>query len=83
MQCLVPGCANDARNRLSIRCRKPSTRAVWSPDADAFLCKAHAENGVEISIDIAPVSNGQVKATYFSGGQAGPSRTTPIRKSAA
>jgi len=83
MSCLVPGCPNEARNRLSIRCRKPTTLAVWSPDSDAVLCKQHAEGGVEISINIEPTTAQTVQATYSSGGQVGPSRTTPIRKRAA
>ena len=83
MQCLIPGCPDDARNRLAVRCRKPSTRAVWAPDSDAYLCKNHAEAGVEIVISVEPASNGMVKATYASGGQQGPTRTTPIKKKAA
>jgi len=48
-----------------------------------MLCKEHAENGVEITINVEPVATGTVKASYSSGGNAGPTRTTPIRKRAA
>ena len=82
MDCLIPGCPNDARNKLSIRCRKPTTLAVWAPDSDAYLCKKHAEAGIEIVISVEPATNAMVKATYESGGQEGTTRTTPISKSA-
>ena len=83
MACLVPGCNEDARNRLAIRCRKPSTLNVWSPDSDAFLCKKHAEQGVSITIDVTPTTTGAVEVLYTSGGTPGPSRTTAIKKNAA
>lgn len=83
MQCLVPGCTANARNKLAVRCRKPSTRAVWAPDSRAFLCKAHAEGGVDLEVTVTPTTTGSVKVTYGSGGQQGPTRTTPIRRRAA
>ena len=82
MQCLIPGCPNNARNKLAIRCRKPSTLAVWAPDSQAYLCKQHAEGGVDIVVTVEPTGMGSVKATYTSGGQAGPTRTTTINKKA-
>ena len=83
MKCLIPGCTNDAKNKLSIRCRKPSTLAVWAPDSEAYLCKSHAEQGVDVAVDISPAATGNVSVTYTSGGQAAPSRTTPIKRTAA
>jgi hypothetical protein len=83
MECLVPGCGNDAKNRLAIRCRKPSTLAVWAPDSDAYLCKQHAEGGVRVTVDIEPMTTGAVQVDYTSGGQQGGTRTTPIKRSAA
>jgi hypothetical protein len=82
MGCLVPGCTNNARNRLAIRCRKPSTLAVWAPDSDAYLCKQHAEQGVSIVVDVTPTTNKTVEVAYTSGGVQGPSRVTQIKKSA-
>jgi hypothetical protein len=83
MECLIPGCTADARNKLSIRCRKPSTLAVWAPDSEAYLCRAHAEKGVAVNVDIEPTTTGTVTVTYGSAGQAGPTRTTPIKRNAA
>lgn len=82
MQCLICG-VDDARNKLAIRCRKPSTRAVWAPDSEAYLCKEHAEGGVEIVVTVAPTTTRSVKATYASGSVQGPTRTTPIKRRAA
>ena len=82
MDCLVPGCTEEARNRLAIRCRKPSTRAVWAPDSDAFLCRKHAEQGVSVTVDVTPTTTSTVEVTYTSGGIQGPSRVTPIKKRA-
>lgn len=55
-ECIVPGCKREGRNRLGVRCRiahdgptlfpeKGKTAALFSPDADAFLCDQHALGG--------------------------------------
>lgn len=80
--CLVPGCNQQARNYLGIRCRKPSTLAVWAPNADAFLCKKHAEDGVKITVDVVPTTTGTVEVTYESSGTFVSTRETPITKKA-
>jgi hypothetical protein len=81
--CLVPGCTNEARNRIGIRLRKPSTRAVWAPNTDAFLCKQHAEAGVRLTLDVAPTNTGEVDATITTSGTVVAERVTPIKRSAA
>jgi hypothetical protein len=83
MKCLILNCPDDARNKLAVRCRKPSTRAVWAPDSQAYLCKKHAEGGVVIIVSVEATSTSNVEATYISGGQQAPSRTTPIKRKAA
>jgi hypothetical protein len=83
VKCLIPGCRQTARNKLAVRCRKPTTRAVWAPDSEAYLCKEHAAGGVDIRVVVEPTANRAVKVTYESGGQTGPTRTTPIKRSAA
>jgi hypothetical protein len=80
---LVPGCANEGKNRIAIRCRKPSTRAVWAPNSDAFLCKQHAEGGVRLVLDVEATTTQEVDATITSGGQTVAERVTPIKRSAA
>ena len=83
MECLVVGCKETARNKLAIRCRKPSTLNVWSPDSKAYLCKKHAEGGIELVVAVEPNNSGDVTVTYMSGGQEVSRRTTPIQRSAA
>jgi hypothetical protein len=82
MNCLIPGCHRNARNKLAVRCRKPSTRAVWAPDSEAYLCKEHAEGGVVINVTVESNASKTVTVSYESGGQPGPTRTTSIRRNA-
>ena len=79
---MVPGCTAEARNYLGLRLRKPSTRAVWAPNADAFLCKKHAEGGGSFDITYDPSSSGTVEVTVYCGGHKVTDRTTPIRRRA-
>ena len=79
---MVPGCNEEARNYLGLRLRKPSTRAVWAPNADAFLCKRHAEGGGVFQITYEPGSTGTVQVDVECGGQPITTRTTPIRRRA-
>jgi len=80
---MVVGCTNDALNYLGVRLRKPSTRAVWAPDLDAFLCKEHAEAGGMFGITFEPGSGGMVTFTVRAGGQLVTERTIEIKRSAA
>ena len=63
--CIVPGCKREGRNRLGIRCRiahdgpslfpkKGKTAALFSPDADAYLCDHHALGGAHITLLFEP-----------------------------
>lgn len=63
--CAVPGCQQPGRNRLGVRCRiahdgpspvpgKTRSRALWSPDADAYLCDHHAMGGAHITLLFEP-----------------------------
>lgn len=81
--CIIAGCDQPARNNLGVRCRKPTTRAVWAPNLDAFLCKKHAEAGVDITLSVEAATHGRVDATVVSGGAQVGERTTPIRRRAA
>jgi hypothetical protein len=80
---MVPSCNEPARNYLGIRMRKPSTRAVWAPNADAFLCKEHAERGGKFTIEFDPGTNRTIEAEVHCGGSRITTRTTPIRRRAA
>ena len=63
--CIVPGCAKPGRNRLGVRCRithdgptpfpsKGKTAALFSPDAEAYLCDDHALGGAHITLLVEP-----------------------------
>jgi hypothetical protein len=80
--CMVPGCTETARNQLGIRLRKPSTRAVYAPNLDAYLCKGHAEAGGTYEINFDPGTVQTVDASVFCGGQQVTNRVTPIKKRA-
>jgi hypothetical protein len=80
---MAPGCTNQARNYLGLRLRKPSTRAVWAPNIDAFLCREHAERGGKFSIEFEPGSSGTVEIEVDCAGNRIASRTTPIQRRAA
>jgi hypothetical protein len=80
--CMVPNCTSDARNYLGLRLRKLSTRAVWAPNADAFLCKTHAEHGGKFRITYDPGTSGMVEVEVHCGAQEITTRTTPIRRRA-
>ena len=63
--CLVPGCVNEGRNQIGIRCRiahsgetpfpnKRRTDALFSIESDAYLCDAHALGGVSLALAVTP-----------------------------
>ena len=68
MRCLVAGCKNDAQNNFSIRLRKPSTRAVYAPECEVYLCKEHAQGGGTWTIEFSPGTDGKVETRLSSGG---------------
>lgn len=84
MECMVPGCDREGRNRVAIRLRKPSpSPAVYAPDTHAVLCKQHAEAGGKYTITYEPGAAGTVETVVVCGGVAIDQRVTPIRRSAA
>jgi hypothetical protein len=48
--CIVPGCRRNALNNLGVRLRKPDTSAIWAPNANAYVCDAHARSGARITV---------------------------------
>lgn len=83
MACIVPGCRQEAANGLGIRLRRPSTRAVFSPECEAYLCKDHAEGGGTFRIEFTPDGSSKVTTIVESGGRVAKKRSTPIRHNAA
>jgi hypothetical protein len=63
-QCLV--CGSYGTVTLGIRARYSNTNAAWAPNLEAFLCKTHAEAGMEIKIEMIPTNDGRV-TTYTTG----------------
>lgn len=63
--CAVPGCDEAGRNGIGVRCRiahsdtppipeKRRTDALFSVEADAYLCDRHALAGVAMTLTVAP-----------------------------
>ncbi len=76
-QCLIPNCANNAENNISIRCRRPDTTAIWAPNTEAFLCDVHADEGYSIDITFATAPVRSITTNVSAGGHV-ETRTTPI-----
>ena len=57
--CAIAGCALEGVNSLGVRCRRPSTRALWAPNAGLGLCDVHARQGlvVRLELELAPYTN--------------------------
>jgi len=76
-QCLIPGCQNEAEHNIGIRCRRPNTNAIWSPNCNAYLCDDHADQGYTIEINLTPTGPREITTNVSASGVT-VSRTTPI-----
>lgn len=82
MNCIIPGCTNDANNNIGIRLRRPDTSAIWAPNTNAYICAEHAVQGFSIQIILNPNTSGRIR-TLVSATQGNPvSRTTRITQQA-
>jgi transcriptional regulator with XRE-family HTH domain len=71
-RCVVPGCTQEGKHKLGVRCRvwhepspvpgKSRTSALWSPDSDALLCDEHALGGADITLIYEPNDSGETAA---------------------
>lgn len=61
MSCIITGCNNPANNNFGVRCRRPDTSAIWAPNTEAFLCDAHAVQGLRIAITLTPNNTGEIE----------------------
>jgi len=75
--CIVPGCALDAKNNLGVRLRRPNTSAIWAPNTEAFVCDQHAVSGARLRVLYEATSNGDVEV-IVSGVTEPASRLTSI-----
>jgi hypothetical protein len=89
-ECIVPGCKREGRNRLGVRCRvahdgptpfpqKGKTAALFSPDADAYLCDQHALGGAHITLIFEP-DGSKTTTIKVIAAQTIEERTTEIRQ---
>ena len=87
--CVVPGCASERRNKLGVRCRvwhhdrpgKAKTAALWSPDAEAYLCEEHALAGATITLLYEPNRSGEIAIRVIAAAHV-ERRATPIKPTA-
>jgi hypothetical protein len=88
--CVVPDCGQFGRNKLGIRCRiwhdgkspvpgKTKTAALWAPDAEAFLCDAHALGGAHITLLFEADTSEEITIKVI-GARTVEERTTPIKQ---
>jgi hypothetical protein len=73
--CIVPGCRRNAPNNLSIRLRPPDTSAIWSPNANAYVCDVHARNGARITVVFEPTDTKRVETRVYGASEPAVRRT--------
>ena len=78
MRCIILGCQNNAVNNFSVRCRKPSTRAIWAPNTEAFLCDQHARQGLKVTVVLEPTNDARIETSISSPGGRVVQRRTSI-----
>jgi len=89
-ECVVPGCKADGRNKLGVRCRvwhhdespiagKGYSDALWSPDADAYVCDRHGLEGAHVTLLFEPNSSKEIAVKVLAVA-ATEERTTEIRQ---
>jgi hypothetical protein len=64
-------------NNISIRCRRPNTRAIWAPNTVGYLCDVHADEGYTIDITFRQSAIRTITSNVSAGGHT-VTRTTPI-----
>lgn len=80
-ECIIDGCHNEGKHNIGVRCRRPDTTAIWSPNSEAYLCDQHAEDGCIIDITITPTTDQEVEVNVKNGTRTR-YRKTPIRHDA-
>ena len=78
MACIIAGCRNRARHNIGVRLRRPSTRAIWAPNTDAYLCDEHAVQGLRVEVVLTPTTTGRIETVVSSPGGRTVTRRTPI-----
>jgi hypothetical protein len=79
MQCIVPGCTNEATNNFGVRLRRAKTKnAVWAQDTRANICDEHASQGFRITALVELIPTANVETHVCMNGGEDHVRTTPI-----
>ena len=78
MACIIAGCKNTAPHNFSVRLRRPSTRAIWAPNTEAFMCDEHATQGLQVTVVLTPTTTGNIETDVSSPGGRPVKRTTPV-----
>ena len=76
--CIIPGCAQNATNNISVRARPPQTNAIWAPQSNAYLCETHVRSGARITVLVEATDTGRIE-TRVHGVQEPVVRRTAIR----
>ncbi len=69
MACIIAGCKNKARHNFGVRLRRPSTRAIWAPNSEAYLCDEHAVEGLKVEVNLIPTDTGTIETEISSPGE--------------
>lgn len=88
--CIVPGCKKEGRNKLGVRCRiahdgpspfpaKGRSAGLWAPDAEAYVCDAHALGGVHMTLLFEPNKSKETTIKVIATHTVD-ERTTPIKQ---
>jgi hypothetical protein len=88
--CIVLGCPKEGRNRLGVRCRiahdgvtpfpnKGKTAALFSPEAEAYLCDDHALGGAHMTLLFEPDRSKETTIKVIAA-KTVEERTTPIKQ---
>jgi hypothetical protein len=79
-RCIIPSCTNPATNNFGVRLRRPDTTAIWAPNTEAYICDAHAIQGLIVNVTLEPTNTGEIETKVI--GQVPPTtanRVTPIK----
>jgi hypothetical protein len=78
MPCVIPGCQNRADHNFGVRLRRPDTSAIWAPNTEAFLCDAHASQGLRITVIFEPNGTRSIETRVVGILPPAADRITPI-----
>jgi hypothetical protein len=89
--CFIPGCSEEGRNQIGIRCRvahsgaspfpnKSRTYSMFSAESDAYLCDEHALGGMAMALALTPNATEQASLAVVCGTEMTDIRTVEIKQ---